>query len=249
MADCPECAYRGGHSMTCPRGVEERNPNPAATDGGEWDPEPAKLRDDETRDDDMGHAARNAAQLAMADRTTKQTDENTETMTPNRTEWLEYGEPINNDRVEATKITTYETGPNEDLRLPEETYGTIPMELLDLIEGHEHQHDDGSLMLSALVDDEREKIDAGFESYASAIAEYSRECHDDYLEDYEDVHGEPVAEFPSLLVFADTHGYEYNEWAADLGIPRDEVSHWHHEQARGADYNWSTSDPVVLLRD
>lgn len=60
---CPECSYRGGsHDTTCPAAVEERN---------EWTFddeafEPVSLREGETRDDELGHAARNAAQLRMA---------------------------------------------------------------------------------------------------------------------------------------------------------------------------------------
>jgi len=80
------------------------------------------------------------------------------------------------------------------------------------------------------------------------IANYSRETHDEYLAEYEGLH-ECVAELPSMLVFADTHGYELNEWADDIGVSRDDVSAWMHEQAKGVDYSWSTSDPVVLLRD
>lgn len=69
MADCPECAYRGGsHTATCPRGVERRNDHR----------QPNTLREGETRDD-MGHAARNAAQLALAKRN-KQNGEKAQTM-------------------------------------------------------------------------------------------------------------------------------------------------------------------------
>lgn len=83
------------------------------------------------------------------------------------THWLEYGEPIDNDRVEARIRTEWETGPN-GLRSDNVELGTIPMELLDVIEGHEHQHEDGSLLLSALDSDERERIEDAFEKSISA---------------------------------------------------------------------------------
>lgn len=86
-------------------------------------------------------------------------------MTAQTTHWLEYGEPIgggDSQYVDATHRITYETGPNESHE-DEVIYGRIPIELLDLIEGHEHQHEDGSLLLSALDNDERERIEQAFE--------------------------------------------------------------------------------------
>lgn len=65
-----------------------------------------------------------------------------------------------------------------------------------------------------------------------------------------DVHGEPVAELPSMRIYADGHGHELNEIAAEIdGVGRSEVSEWMHEQARGADYDWSHVGPVVVLTD
>lgn len=83
-------------------------------------------------------------------------------MTAQSTHWLEYGEPTGDERVEATHRIAYATGPNES-REDDVTEGTIGYETLDLIEGHEHQHEDGSLLLSALADDERDRIMNDFE--------------------------------------------------------------------------------------
>lgn len=80
------------------------------------------------------------------------------------------------------------------------------------------------------------------------IAEYSRESHDEYLAEYEDVH-ERVAEDASMLVFADSDGHELTEWANEIGVSREAVSNWMHSQAENVDYSWVASDPVVLLRD
>jgi len=83
---------------------------------------------------------------------------------------------------------------------------------------------------------------------AEQIAEFSRETHDEYLAEYEDLY-ECVAETSSMLVFADTHGYELDECADKIGLDRETVSDWMHDQASGVDYSWSASDPLVLLRD
>jgi len=63
------------------------------------------------------------------------------------------------------------------------------------------------------------------------------------------VHGEPVAELPSMTVYADIYGHELNEIADDADIDRGELSEWMHEQARDLDYNWGHSDPIVVLHD
>lgn len=87
-------------------------------------------------------------------------------MTAQSTHWLEYGEPVDGERVEAVHRITYQTGANghreDDVR-----YGTLSYEGLNLGFGDnddaEHVHDDGSLMLSALDGDKREAIMAEFE--------------------------------------------------------------------------------------
>jgi len=59
-ADCPVTVVELGE-------IEGDNDDPdPVTDGGDWNPEPAGLRDGETPDE-TSHAARNAAQLDMAD--------------------------------------------------------------------------------------------------------------------------------------------------------------------------------------
>ena len=62
-------------------------------------------------------------------------------------------------------------------------------------------------------------------------------------------HLEIVEETDDRVVFADTKGYELNEWANALGMDRSELSRAMREQAREvSDYSWSTSDPVVLAK-
>lgn len=83
---------------------------------------------------------------------------------------------------------------------------------------------------------------------AEKIAAYSRETYDEFLADYLELH-ETVSETKSRRIFADTHGHELNEWAEELGLGREAVAAWHHDQADGADYSWVAADPVVLLKD
>jgi len=88
-------------------------------------------------------------------------------MTAQPTHWLEYGEPIEGEqRVEATHRVTYITGPNES-REDDVTRGTLSYEALTIGWGendeNEHVHDDGSLCLSALNTETRERVMAGFE--------------------------------------------------------------------------------------
>ena len=66
-----------------------------------------------------------------------------------RTEWIEYGQPLSNGRVRATRRTVYSDPEMND----EVWFGSIPMELLKIWERSEHEHDDGSLLLSALDDE------------------------------------------------------------------------------------------------
>lgn len=92
----------------------------------------------------------------------------------------------------------------------------------------------------------------------SKIAQAARELTD-IEADLRDAHGEPVHEGEDMTVFADEHGHELDEIAADIdGVSRSEVSEWMHEQARGvygrdeADGSgdpWSVADPVVVLHD
>lgn len=92
------------------------------------------------------------------------------------------------------------------------------------------------------------------QSTEAQIAEASRRLSEVEGE-LRDVHGEPVAELPSMTVWADEHGHELNEiaeWMRDemgADVTRGDVSEWMHEQARGVDYSWSVSDPVVMLHD
>lgn len=85
------------------------------------------------------------------------------------TRWLEFGEPIGDDRVEAVRRTSYETGPNEELREPDVVRGTLPIERLDLLEDDrvgEHLHQDGSIMLSGLDDETEDELLEGWERTA-----------------------------------------------------------------------------------
>jgi len=79
------------------------------------------------------------------------------------THWLEYGEPTDNNRVEATHRVTYQTGPNES-KDDDVTRGTVSFETVDTIEGHKHQHDNGSLLLSSVDPSTREQIMNDFEA-------------------------------------------------------------------------------------
>ena len=92
------------------------------------------------------------------------------------------------------------------------------------------------------------------QTVASEVAQASRELAD--IEDeLQDVHGEPVAELPSMTVYADTHGHELREMAQyhndehGTDLTYSDVAEWMHEQARGIDYSWTAADPVVVLHD
>lgn len=83
------------------------------------------------------------------------------------THWLEYGDPIaGTEKVEATHRVTYMTGPNEQ-RDDDVVEGTLTYDGLSKGWGenheNEHVHDDGSLCLSAMDDDERTAVMAEFE--------------------------------------------------------------------------------------
>lgn len=89
---------------------------------------------------------------------------------------------------------------------------------------------------------------------ASDVAQAARELAE--IEDeLRDVHGDPVAELPSMTVYADSHGHELSEIAEyhndqhGTDLTRGDVSEWMHEQSRGVDYSWSVDDPVVVLHD
>jgi hypothetical protein len=83
-------------------------------------------------------------------------------MTAQATHWLEYGEPIEGTkRVKATHRITHETGPREQ-REDEVTQGTLHMDALDIGWGENHEnahvHEDGSLCLSTVDEQTRERI-------------------------------------------------------------------------------------------
>lgn len=87
-------------------------------------------------------------------------------MSAEETHWIEYGDPTGTGRIEATKRTIYATGPNES-RDDDVTHGTLGHEALELIEEdpevQEQLHEDGSVMLSALPDEKRDKLMATWE--------------------------------------------------------------------------------------
>lgn len=78
------------------------------------------------------------------------------------------------------------------------------------------------------------------------------------MEDYTDIHGEPVHEGEDRVVFSDEHGHELREWADVLGMDRSDLSERMHEMGRevyGSDESdgtgdpWSVDDPVVFNAD
>lgn len=98
---------------------------------------------------------------------------------------------------------------------------------------------------------------------ASEVARAARELAD--IEDgLRDVHGPPVVETRTLLVFADEEGNEHEEIAKfhndehGTDVSRSDVSEWMHEKARevygreqtktGGD-PWAVADPVVVLKE
>lgn len=92
----------------------------------------------------------------------------------------------------------------------------------------------------------------------SKIAQAARELTEIEAE-LKDVHGDPVAELPSMTVYADEHGHELSEIADPIdGVTRAEVSEWMHEQARGV-YGrdeatgtgdpWGVADPIIVYKD
>lgn len=71
--------------------------------------------------------------------------------------------------------------------------------------------------------------------------EEMRSDHNDHLE--------VVAETDDVVVFADHKGHELNVWSDELGVERGELSRVMHREARKhSDYNWSASDPLVIVR-
>ncbi len=66
---CPRCGF-GNHPVAeCPERLEEHYGVPSDNFDEEDESDHVSLRDGETRDDSNSHAARNAAQLAMAEDT------------------------------------------------------------------------------------------------------------------------------------------------------------------------------------
>ncbi len=81
------------------------------------------------------------------------------------------------------------------------------------------------------------------------IEEISRDTYANYLDEYYDIHGDPVHEDDEKIVFADKVGHELGELANEIGVERSQVAEWMHEKADDVDYNWVASDPVVLLKE
>jgi len=79
--------------------------------------------------------------------------------------WFEYDEPTGNGRIEAEIRRRYWT--DSDSRPPKEDVraGTVPADILGMIEGHEYQDEDGRLLLSAMDAEERDPIESVFEDY------------------------------------------------------------------------------------
>ena len=75
-------------------------------------------------------------------------------------------------------------------------------------------------------------------------------------QDLRDVHGAPVVETDSVIIFADDTGHELNGIADYEGIDRGDLSEWMHSEARkhhdrdrlGGDA-WSVADPIVVLKE
>jgi len=75
-------------------------------------------------------------------------------------------------------------------------------------------------------------------------------------QDLRDVHGAPVVETDSVIIFRDETGHELNEIADYEGIDSGDLSEWMHTEARkhhdrdrlGGDA-WSVSDPIVVLKE
>ena len=75
-------------------------------------------------------------------------------------------------------------------------------------------------------------------------------------QDLRDVHGPPVVETGSVIIFADDTYQELNEIADYENIDYDALHEWMHTEARkhhdldrlGGDA-WSVSDPIVVLKE
>lgn len=119
-------------------------------------------------------------------------------MTMQKTHWLEYGEPIEGEQaVEAIHRITHQTGPNEAAREDDVTVGKLSYEGLEIGFGEndnaEHVHDDGSLMVSGLDEEKRERVMDEFEPVAieweseielsSENSEYDREARGELVID------------------------------------------------------------------
>jgi len=75
--------------------------------------------------------------------------------------WLKIGEPVGDGHVGLLRIDESRDGDERAV------IGTAPIDILNLIDGHEYQHDDGSLELQKLADDERDEIDRMFHELAT----------------------------------------------------------------------------------
>lgn len=81
------------------------------------------------------------------------------------------------------------------------------------------------------------------------IAEYSRETYtEDYGQHGIDTPSEAVHVDSEKVVFADEQGEAISRWADDLDLDAGTVRDWMHDHADGVDYDWVSSDLVVLLK-
>ena len=81
------------------------------------------------------------------------------------------------------------------------------------------------------------------------IANYSRETYDqDYGQYGHEDPAEAVHSDSEKIVFADAQGDAHQRWASDLGLDTKTVRDWMHDHLDGVDYDWISSDPIVLLK-
>lgn len=133
------------------------------------------------------------------------------------TRWFEYGEPVGNQRVEATLRTTYETGPNES-RDDDVEEGTVGYAALDVLEENEevqyHTHDDGSVMLSGLSAEAEEELLATWRSAEGDTAEQIRRL----------VSEDCTAAAAVDYVMVEERGWSQTDWAEQRGTTQQAVS-------------------------
>lgn len=134
-------------------------------------------------------------------------------MTAQTSRWFEYGEPTGSGRVEARIRTTYQTGPNEQTRDDDIEFGTVSFDALGLLdtdaEISSHQHDDGSVLLSALSDDAERRLLDTFEADDTLVQLIRHGCTPPEAVDY-------------LLV--EERGWSQTAWADVRGVGQGSVS-------------------------